>query len=133
MNNDLDLDENDYEDDYEDEYRDDFEDHDLQESSKMSNPYGQSNAQSTAKQNVDYLGKSNLGKLPKGAKQGGVKSILSEDRVSLSTNAEKYIQKYAEKHPFKAMEKAVLEARKTLDRLKGAEETVHSMADEEQK
>lgn len=99
----------------------------------MSNPYGQSHTQSTSKPNVGYLGKSNLGQLPKGPNQPGVKSILSEDRVSLSTNAERYIQKYAEKHPFKAMEKAVLEARKTLDRLKGAEDTVHSMDDEEQK
>jgi len=48
------------------------------------------------------------------------KGVLSEERVKLITSAEKYIQKIAQKHPSKAIEKSVGEARKILERVKGS-------------
>ena len=142
INDDLDIDDDDeyqdeynedFEESYQDEYRDEYdgsEDKGMLRGDKAGKDATQS---SSGKPPPAYLGKNNLTKLPKGSNIGGVKSILSEDRATLSSNAEKYIQKFAEKHPLKAMEKAVLDARRTLDRMKGAEETVESMTDEEQK
>jgi hypothetical protein len=50
--------------------------------------------------------------------QGVRKGVLSEERVKLITSAEKYIQKIAEKHPSKAIERSVAEARKILEKVK---------------
>jgi myosin heavy subunit len=94
-----------------DEYQDDFEDN----LSPVKQP--------------THLAKSHLSALPSTTS----KALRSDAGKSTTSNAEKCIQKYSEKHPFKAMEKSILDARRTLDRLKGTEEKVLAMEDEEQK
>ena len=46
------------------------------------------------------------------------KGAISEERIKLIASAEKYIQKIAEKHPSKAIERSVAEARKILGKNK---------------
>ena len=143
VNDDLDIDDeqeyqdeynDDFEESYLDEYRDQYDGSDNKAKLKAANKPGKdSQPSATSKPPPAYLGQNNLTKLPKGSNVGGVKSIMSEDRATLNSNADKYIQKFAEKHPLKAMEKAVLDARRTLDKMKGAEETVESIEEEEQK
>lgn len=123
----------DYDDDYEDEYQDDFEDTVNSPNKQKVGQPGNNNVPGGHDGNNNYLGKANLGKLPKNHNKSGTKSIRSDGGTSLASNADRFIQKYSEKHPFKAMEKAVLDARKTLDRFKGSEDKIEQMEEEEQK
>ncbi|CAI2358816.1 unnamed protein product [Moneuplotes crassus] len=91
----------DYEEDFEDDYRDE-------------NFSPEDNAQeSITEQNLNQDLASKTDIKPKNG-------VISEERVKLISNAEKYIQKIAEKHPSKAIEKSVAEARMILDRVKGS-------------
>ena len=117
-----DLDDPDYDEDFEESNRN------LAKGNLYKNP-GSVTGKSTG-----YLGKGNLSKLPnKTGRSGTIKSIMSEDRASYATNAEKVLLQYADKHPLKAMEKSVMEARNTLDKMKSIEQTVETIDDEEQK
>jgi hypothetical protein len=48
------------------------------------------------------------------------KGGLSDARVTLIISAEKYIQKIADKHPSKVIQRSVVEARKILDKVKAS-------------
>ena len=58
--------------------------------------------------------------------------MISEDRFSIATsNAERYLLRAGEKHPYRHMENAVIDARRKLDRMKGTGNALSVIADEE--
>ena len=58
--------------------------------------------------------------------------MISEDRFSIATNnAERYLLRAGEKHPFRHMENAVLDARRKFDRMKGTGAALEAIGDEE--
>ena len=60
--------------------------------------------------------------------------MVSDDLMSIATsNAEKYLVRAGEKHPFRYMETAVVDARRKLEKMKSTDGMVASMVDEEKK
>ena len=60
--------------------------------------------------------------------------MVSDDLMSIATsNAEKYLVRAGEKHPFRYMETAVVDARRKLEKMKSTDGVVASMVDEEKK
>lgn len=60
-------------------------------------------------------------------------SVISEQSMFRNNHNEAYLKKMADKHPFHALETAVANARRKLDKLKDTENVINTLSEEERR